>query len=109
MDYVKHLWNGNASLVFTYWVVAVIGNALFGISDRILDASGFYNVMTEEKLFFIYAFIAASTLYFLFTLVCVWRSATNYKGQGVWAILAKTAMVFGTLRMLGTLVLSFQA
>ena len=35
MDFVKHLWNGNASLVFTYWVIAVIGNALFGISDRI--------------------------------------------------------------------------
>jgi hypothetical protein len=108
LDFVKELWRGNASLPFSYWVVAVIGNALFAIADRILDGAGYYNYITEEKLIFIWAFIIISTAYFLFTVVCVWRSATKYEGKPVWAILAKIAMVLGTLKTLGVLVQSFQ-
>jgi hypothetical protein len=108
MEFVKELWRGNASLPFSYWVVAVIGNALFTITDRILDGAGYYDFITEGMLIFIWGFIIVSTGYFLFTVVCVWRSATKYEGKTVWAILAKIAMVLGTLKTLGALAHSFQ-
>ena len=108
MEFVKELWRGNASLPFSYWVIAVIGNALFAIMDVVLEGAGYYNVITEDKHNFIFVFLIVSIGYFLFTVVCVWRSATNYEGKPVWAILAKIAMVLGALRMLGQLVQSFQ-
>ena len=107
MGFVKDLWRGDVKLVFTYWVVASIGNALFVASDRYLDAVGFYDVITEGKLIFIRAFLACSVLYFFFTVVCVWRSASKYKGRAVWAILAKAVVVIGTLRTIAELAKAF--
>jgi len=107
MDFIKELWRGNASLPFTYWVVAVIGNSLFGITDRALDGVGFYNAITAEKLTFLWGFIIVSTVYFLFSAVCVWRSATNYDGKPVWAILAKVVIVLGTIKSIGMFARSF--
>ncbi len=108
MVFVREIWRGNASLPFTYWVVAVIGNTLLSIVDKVLDGSGYYNQITDDKLVFIYAFIAISTVYYFFTLVSVWRSASKYEGKPVWAILAKTAMVIGTLRTIVSLAPLFQ-
>ena len=107
MDHVKELWRGNASLPFTYWVVAIIGNALFTITDMVLEGAGYYNVITEGKQIFISGFVIVSIGYQLFTVVCVWRSATNYEGKPVWAILAKVAVVLGMIRTLEQLMQSF--
>jgi hypothetical protein len=108
MTFIKRIWEGNASLPFTYWVVAVIGNAIFSLADSILYASGYYNFITQEKLIVIWSLLFVSTAYFIFTLVSVWRSAANYKGAPAWAILAKIAMVLGALKTLSQLAQSFQ-
>ena len=107
MEFVKDLWRGDVKLVFTYWVIAIIGSGLFAISDIYLDTIGFYEVITEGKMSFIWAFITCSFLYYFFTVVCVWRSASKYKGRAVWAILAKVAVVLGTIRAIGELVRIF--
>jgi hypothetical protein len=93
-------------LAFTYWVVGVIGGLLFRIYDIYLDQSGYYDVITEEKQIFIWLFILVSTGYSLFSLVCIWRSANNYRisnvnsKKAIWGTLAKVAVVLGVLRML---------
>lgn len=98
MVFVKELWRGDVSLAFTYWVVLVIGNFLFVLNDMYWEASGFYNVMTFEKVVSFWTFIAVGIIYFLFTAVCVWRSANKYKGRILWPILAKAVVVFGVMR-----------
>lgn len=95
MEYIKHLWNGNRSLPFTYWVIYVIGNGLVTVLDRGLDASGFYG---STSLLFILVFVALSLIYFGFSVVCVWRSSNKFEGAAIWAILAKVFVGLGILR-----------
>jgi hypothetical protein len=101
MEFIKDLWRGDVKLVFTYWVVGIIGNALFNlVVETYLDVVGFFDVITEEKTILIWVFTAISTLYFLFSIVCVWRSANKYKGLSRYAVLAKAVVVIAFLRMI---------
>ncbi len=104
MDFIKKVWNGDESLVFTYWVIAVVGNAAFVMADISLDGLGYYDAMTQGKILFVTAFIAFSILYFIFSFVCVWRSATKYDSTKYWGVAAKIAMIFGAFRTLIDLV-----
>jgi hypothetical protein len=107
MEFVKDLWRGDVKLVFTYWVVGVIGNSLFAVPSVYLDTIGFVDEITEGKLIFLGGLFIVSILYAFFTIVCIWRSASKYKGRSVWAILAKAAVVFGTLRVMAELATVF--
>ena len=107
MEYIKHFWNGNGSLPFTYWIIYVIGNGLLTALDRGLDAALVYDSMSGVQTLFVLVFVVFGFIYFPYTAVCVWRSSNKFGGAAVWAILAKVSVVIGILRtiagVLGTL------
>ena len=105
-DWVRKLWRGDVKLVFTYWIVAACGNYSFRLVDIFFDKFGYYEAIAEGEWtggeIFLWIFLASAipSLYFLFSAVCVWRSANKYKGRAVWAVLAKAAMVIGLIWMI---------
>ena len=81
-------WNGDVSLVKSYWLIGVlltIGVVL--VATFLVIAVG----LPYEAMFGIYI------PWVIYITVGVWRSADKYKGPKFWAILAKIAMVIGVL------------
>ena len=94
MDYIKHIWNGNGSLPFTYWVIYIIGAFILNVLDIALDNSGVYDSdLSVALVFVVFAFG-----YFIYAVVSVWRSSNKYEGAKVWAVLAKLSVILGILR-----------
>ena len=93
MEYIKHLWNGNRSLPFTYWVIFIIGNSVLSGVDLLFDIWGLYDSLT-----LIWVVIAISSAYYVFSIVSVWRSSNKYEGAKAWAVLAKVGVILGILR-----------
>ena len=104
MEYIKHLWNGNGSLLFSYWVIFVIGNLVCGFLDYGLAALG-----CCTSLFIWLITLAAFLAYYVFSVVCVWRSSDKYSGSAIWSILARVAVGFSILRTLGALLSTFSS
>ena len=115
MEYIRHLWNGNANLPFTFWVICVTGNVLLNIlslvyksqngivvagsnAGKVLDSSGFYEPIPGVTILFVLLFAFLVVIYFGFSAVCVWRRANEYRGKERWATLAKVAVALGTMR-----------
>lgn len=88
--FIKKLWRGEYSLVITYWVFNVlIGNVVLG------NIISFIDPIKNS-----YVFIVGLGLYILYTLIAVvglWKSASSYKGNELWKILAKISAVIGVI------------
>ncbi|MCL0032038.1 hypothetical protein M1N14_01135 [Dehalococcoidia bacterium] len=115
MEYIKHLWHGDRSLPFTFWVICVIGNIFLNIlslvyksqngivvtgskAGQVLDSFGFYEPITGVTVLFVLLLAFLVVTYFGFTAVCVWRSANEYRGKAIWSTLAKVVVAIGTMR-----------
>ena len=107
MEFIKDLWRGDVGFPFTFWVVAVVGNVLFKGIDNSLVAAGFYDTVTVGMLIFTWTFFAVLNSYFIFSLVCVWRSANKYEGSAIFAVLAKVGMVIVALFLILTIAIAF--
>ena len=99
MDFLGALLRGDLPLAKVYWVYGVIGGFLFlvlpGAFAGGLQVAGSDNVaLATLSLFYRYGFAPA---YVVFISVAIWRSATNYQGNPLWAKLAKAAVVLGVL------------
>ena len=88
MNFIKKFWEGNVSMVISFWV---------------------FNVLIEQIIIGLLAIIFALPLmlfmwvpYKIWAVVGVWRSAAKYKGKPIWPGLAKIYIVvtlgFFTLR-----------
>tara|TARA_B100001964_G_C13671694_1_gene353606 strand:+ start:101 stop:421 length:321 start_codon:yes stop_codon:yes gene_type:complete len=88
MNFIKKFWEGNVSMVISFWV---------------------FNVLIEQIIIGLLAIIFAFPLmlfmwvpYKIWAVVGVWRSAAKYKGKPIWPGLAKIYIVvtlgFFTLR-----------
>jgi hypothetical protein len=88
--FITKLWRGEYSLVKTYWVFNVlIGNVVLG------NIISFIDPIKNA-----YVFLAGLGLYLLYMLLAIvglWRSASLYKGNELWKILAKISVVIGVL------------
>lgn len=104
MQAVRVLLRGGASLPFSFWVIGILGNAVFVISDAFLWEYGFYMFAIPEKVAFGRVFFAIATSYEVFSLFCIWNSASNYNGPKAWAALAKIMVVLWTLSLLLTMI-----
>lgn len=91
---LQALWDGQVPLWRAYWIYGVVVNGLlFGIAGTLLVLMiGLRPLMIAHLAF---VFVATA-----FNLVAVWRSAGNYTGPRVWAILARIACVLGTLSLI---------
>ena len=79
MNFIKKFWEGNVSMVISFWV---------------------FNVLIEQIIIGLLAIIFAFPLmlfmwvpYKIWAVVGVWRSAAKYKGKPIWPGLAKTYVV----------------
>lgn len=98
MDKFKSMMAGNERLVITYWVWGVIGT--FVVSFVL----GFIGGLLGLPL------VVAPLLtlvYWIPVAIGIWKSSDNYKGNSLWAILAKVAVVLGVISQLYMLSLIF--
>ncbi len=79
MNFIKKFWEGNVSMVISFWI---------------------FNVLIEQIIIGLLAIIFAFPLmlfmwvpYKIWAVVGVWRSAAKYKGKPIWPGLAKTYVV----------------
>ena len=94
MNYIKRFWNGDISLVISYWVIGCLLNiivsfiigfvltlifALIGISDISLNL-------------FLHLILSA---WVIFLTVGIWRSANKYQGKKIWVYLTKIVLIIG--------------
>ena len=91
MNAFKSMMAGNERLVITYWVWGFLGTMIvsFGL--------GFLFTM-----FGLPAMLAplVTLLYWAPVAMGIWKSSDNYKGNSLWAILAKIAVVLGLISQL---------
>ena len=81
-------WNGDVSLVKSYWLIGVLLTiGVVFVATFLVIAAG----LQFEAMFGIYI------PWVIYITVGIWRSADKYKGPKYWAILAKIAMVIGVL------------
>ena len=90
---LRSFWNGEWSLLQTFWGYFVVGTTLLGLP--IVATVGLIN-LNQESFFMTFIFWVYFFLYFIFyicTCVATWRSASNYtkikSNKKIWSILAK--------------------
>ena len=83
-----NFWNGDVSLVKSYWLVGVLLSAAFGfVSALIILSIGLH----------FHAVYGLIIPWLIYTTVGIWRSSDKYKGPKHWAVLAKVAVVLGII------------
>ncbi|RDH82475.1 MAG: hypothetical protein DIZ80_09295 [endosymbiont of Galathealinum brachiosum] len=101
-SYLTRLFEGDISLVVTYWIWGVL---IVGLSSRIalLIYNENFMVIALNENSEMYTNIFNGILFgaSAFMLVSIWRSAGNYTGNPTWKILARTVVVINTLVLLG--------
>ena len=102
MNLIKKIWNGDLSLVKTFWLVFVVGTSIGNVISVVIEMN--YENIGEVGALFSLIFILFFYIYLIYSYVATWRSATKYsikakknkKGTG-WANAAKTVVVLGAL------------
>lgn len=106
MEFLRNLWLGKYSLAKVFWVYNILVGSILGVIvslfERILlrsDTSNSQPVMLT---------IIGSGLisYGFVVLIGVWNSASQYKGDIIWAILSKTHVVLGLTSLVFAIVVS---
>ncbi|MHA1543668.1 MAG: hypothetical protein ACTSU8_00855, partial [Alphaproteobacteria bacterium] len=91
MDKFKSMMAGNERLVITYWIWGVIGTTVVSF------ALGFIGGLLGLPLM---AAPLLTLVYWVPVAIGIWKSSDNYKGNSLWAILAKVAVVLGLISQL---------
>ena len=86
--FTKNLWEGKITLWKTFWgitvvVLIILGPIEFLVSEDNYPVRAFLNIL--------YLIIS------VFSLICVWKSANNYKGRRVWYYLAKLTAIIDVM------------
>ena len=85
---LSELWNGKITLWKTYWGLSLIEMITF-VSVQYLVNEDRNSVHALNTILYL--------LYSIFFLICVWRSANNYKGRRVWYYLAKLTAIIDVM------------
>lgn len=90
------LANGDFGLAQTYWIYMVLVSFVVNIILNFVTSIGVY-----------FIFLIAFAAYWLTAAMGTWNAANKYKGNIVWPILAKTAVVFGAIMLVVSLFTAF--
>jgi hypothetical protein len=92
------VWRGEEPLATTYWLYGVVVYGLIiGVVGTVLVVG-----IGSPPLFLVYLlFRFAATV---FIVVAIWRSAGNYTGQKLWAILARIVCVLSAAHLVKVLI-----
>jgi hypothetical protein len=100
MHLIGALWRGERPLLITYWIFGAC--IYFGIDFgmRMLVASGIGQ--SEEPLEVVVAVLVLLLIaaYLVFISVAIMRSAANYQGNPMWAMLARVSVVLAVISFL---------
>lgn len=88
MDKFKSMMAGKERLVITYWIWGVIGTTVVSF------ALGFLSGLLGFPLI---VALVLTLAYWIPVAMGVWRSSNVYKGNQLWAILAKVAIGLGAI------------
>ena len=95
---MKKLVNGQYSLPFTFWAIfictVVVPNKALGISA---------NQGAFDSMALLLSIAIAMSVWGVFVLIGLWKSATNYKGAPVWKYVVKFLVVTNGLSMIAGL------
>lgn len=97
MGLIGALWRGERSLAVTYWV---FGAAIYFAIDLGLEALGLGGYLKSEaplEVAVVTLLLVVIIAYLIFISVAIWRSATNYAGHPLFAVLAKISVVIGLI------------
>jgi hypothetical protein len=104
---IKKLWNGDVSLVTTYWIYGVLASIIFRIIEEILKAifksPSFMTLSGPAAICIAWStriFVTFMFIYFVFIFVAIWRSANKYTGEKRWARIAKLMVIIGAIQFM---------
>ncbi len=95
------LWRGEIPLVRTYWVFGVLFYSLLEIPSYLIVPAISNSPDVEPSASFVFGMTAYAIFvlaYTVFVSVAIWRSAGNYKGSEIWAVLARVMVVIGLIQ-----------
>ena len=112
MNLIKKIFNGDLSLVKTFWLVFFVGTGILNVISIVIEMN--FDIMGEVGAFFSLIFIFIFFIYVIYCYVATWRSATKYaiaskkkkKGTG-WATAAKVVVVLSALNGLREILRTF--
>lgn len=90
---IGNLWEGNYSLVKTYWLFGVVGGLALSLAYLIL-------VGVTQSMGVIFFGLLVLIGWQIFSSVAIWRSAGKYTGATVWKVLARAVVVISAVRLL---------
>jgi len=88
---LNRVWNGDVSMVVTFWV-------WFWAPGVVLNA-----IVDSIPLSYVLMFVVVSSVYFVFVLVGLYRSAKKYKGRKFWQVLVYIIIAWNWLLILSGL------
>ena len=91
--FIKKLSNGDFGLAKTYWLYGVVVGIAFRVLTTIIPSPVIVAILSV-------AWIA----YAIFLYMGIWKAASKYTGEKIWAVLAQIMVVLGALFLLFTLV-----
>ncbi|MCH7806716.1 MAG: hypothetical protein IH995_06180 [Proteobacteria bacterium] len=92
MDKFKSMVAGKERLIFTFWIWGIIGLLVLLLLIGLLNVAFGYQIGWPMILL---SFLVLG--YWVIVSIGIWRSSSAYKGNQVWAILAKTTVVLAAL------------
>lgn len=98
MELVVNIWKGKLPLWKVFWLYGLGGAVLFGFVDQVLGSGMKQGAVSPLVALPV---VAVMVSYFTIVFVGVWRSATNYAGKLVWAVLAKFVAVIKLMQVAG--------
>ena len=107
--FVARLFQGDVSLPITYWIFgALIGNVGFQVALTIIEFNYLEITSTQVGAWSVMGFYWLAIGYSIFMLIAIWRSAGKYQGRAIWSGLARVAVVFGALAIIGNFMIGLQ-
>ena len=106
MEFLRDVWFGRYGLAKVFWVYNILVGSILGgivsLFERMLIGSD-----TSYSQPVMLAIIGSGLITYGFVvLIGVWNSASQYKGETIWAILAKIHVVFGLIFLVFAIVVS---
>ena len=99
--FFRTLWRGEIPLVRTYWVFGVFFYSLLAIPGYFIVPAMPDSADLEPSASFVFGMTAYAIFVFAYTVfisVAIWRSAGNFKGSEIWAVLARVMVVIGLIQ-----------
>jgi hypothetical protein len=97
---ILNFLRGNIRLVITYWIFGVIPAGIYKLMGILLVSNYLKLALNPYMRWVGVLYLIVPFVYFPFIYVAIWNSSNNYKKNKLWPILAKMAVIFGTVSLI---------